>query len=205
MVKRKQETFAAVALEHYAALYSTSKQLTRNTCEAQDLVQETYLRAYRFFHRFEPGTHAKAWLFTILRNAHISTIRKTLRQPVRVDFEQVEPWYAATSPASSWMRSGPIEERLKNVIQDEVKQALDELPEKYRQVVLLADLEDFSYRDIATVVGCPAGTVMSRLFRGRKLLRRRLAVFAREAGYIKCLHNDQPKPRQHIRALPSFW
>jgi RNA polymerase sigma-70 factor (ECF subfamily) len=81
------------------------------------------------------------------------------------------------------MRSGPIEEKLKNVVQDEVKQALDELPEKYRQVVLLADLEDFSYRDIATVVGCPAGTVMSRLFRGRKLLRRRLAVFAREAGY----------------------
>ena len=189
-----QEAFAAVALAHYAALYNTAKRLTQNPSDAQDLVQETYLRAYRFLHRFAPGPQAKAWLFTILRHAHIDTYRQRSRQPAWVDFAAVEPFYADTSSSSAWMDRGIIEETLEYVVQDEVQQALETLPEAFRQVVLLADLEECSYNEIAARVGCPVGTVMSRLFRGRRLLRRRLETFAREAGYIKSAQNDAARP-----------
>jgi RNA polymerase sigma-70 factor (ECF subfamily) len=179
-----QEEFEAIALEHFDALYNTAMRLTRNPGEAQDLVQETYLKAYRFFHRFEPGTNVKAWLFTILRNTYINVYRKTVRQQ-QIDFEQVVPLYAAPSTASEWADRGSVEEMLRHVVQDDVKRALDDLPEEYRLVVLLADLEDFSYKEIAAIVGCPVGTVMSRLFRGRRLLRKSLGEFARKSGFIK--------------------
>jgi RNA polymerase sigma-70 factor (ECF subfamily) len=179
-----QEEFEAIALEHFDALYNTAMRLTRNPGEAQDLVQETYLKAYRFFHRFEPGTNVKAWLFTILRNTYINIYRKTARQK-RVDFDQVVPLYAASESSSEWADRGSVEEMLRHVVQDDVKRALDDLPEEYRMVVLLADLEDFSYKEIAAIVGCPVGTVMSRLFRGRRLLRKSLADFARKSGYVK--------------------
>jgi RNA polymerase sigma-70 factor (ECF subfamily) len=179
-----QEEFEAIALEHFDALYNTAIRLTRNPSEAQDLVQETYLKAYRFFHRFEPGTNVKAWLFTILRNTYINIYRKTTRQK-RVDFDQVVPLYAASESSPEWADRSSVEEMLQYVVQDEVKRALDELPEEYRMVVLLADLEDFSYKEIAAIVGCPVGTVMSRLFRGRRLLRKSLADFARKSGYVR--------------------
>jgi RNA polymerase sigma-70 factor (ECF subfamily) len=179
-----QEEFEAVALEHFDALYNTAMRLTRNPSEAQDLVQETYFKAYRFFHRFELGTNVKAWLFTILRNTYINAYRKTARQQ-RVDFEQVVPLYAAAETSSEWGDRRSVEEMLRYVVQDDVKRALDELPEEYRMAVLLADLEDFSYKEIAAIVGCPVGTVMSRLFRGRRLLRKSLADFAKKAGYVR--------------------
>lgn len=179
-----QAVFEAIALEHFDALYNTAMRLTRNPSEAQDLVQETYFKAYRFFHRFEPGTNVKAWLFTILRNTYINAYRKVSRQQ-RVDFEQVIPLYPAPDPSPEWAERGTVEEMLRHVVQDDVKRALDDLPDEYRMVVLLADLEDFSYKEIAGIVGCPVGTVMSRLFRGRRLLRKSLADFARKAGYIK--------------------
>ncbi len=179
-----REAFEALALEHFDALYNTALRLTRNPSEAQDLLQETYFKAYRFFHRFEPGTNVKAWLFTILRNTYINTYRKTVRRQ-RVDFDQVAHLYAAPETSPEWADRGSVEEMLRHVVQDDVKRALDELPEDYRTVVLLADLEDCSYKEIAVIVGCPVGTVMSRLFRGRRLLRKSLADFARKAGYIK--------------------
>jgi RNA polymerase sigma-70 factor (ECF subfamily) len=179
-----QEEFEAIALDHFDALYNTALRLTRNPSEAQDLVQEAYYKAYRFFHRFEPGTNVKAWLFTILRNTYINTYRKTARQQ-RVDFEQVVPLYAAPEAAPEWKDRNSVEEALRHVVQDDVKRALDELPEDYRMVVLLADLEEFSYKEIAAIVGCPVGTVMSRLFRGRRLLRKSLADFAKKSGFIK--------------------
>jgi RNA polymerase sigma-70 factor (ECF subfamily) len=183
--KSLQAEFEAVALAHFDALYNMALRLTHNPSEAQDLVQDTYLKAYRFFGRFEPGTNIKAWLFTILRNTYINTYRKMVRQQQQVDFEQVAPFYVDPTTASEWTDQGSVEEMLRHVVHDDVKRALDELPEDYRMVVLLADLEDFSYKDIATIVGCPVGTVMSRLFRGRRLLRKHLEEFARKSGYIK--------------------
>ncbi|GIX46825.1 MAG: ECF RNA polymerase sigma factor SigR [Candidatus Tectimicrobiota bacterium] len=181
----RREAFEALALEHFDALYHTALRLTRNPSEAEDLVQETYLRAYRFFHQFTPGTNIKAWLFTILRNTYINAYRKAARQHERLDFEQVAPFYADAGAAPEWTDRASAEAALRHVVQDDVKRALDELPEEYRLVVLLADLEDFSYKEIADIVGCPIGTVMSRLFRGRRLLRKSLGEFARKAGYIK--------------------
>jgi RNA polymerase sigma-70 factor (ECF subfamily) len=181
----KQEEFEALALKHFNALYNTAVRMTRNHSAAQDLVQDTYLKAYRFFDRFEPGTNLKAWLFTILRNTYINTYRKTARQQPQVDFEHVSLFYADPSPSSAWQDRASVEELLRHVVHDDVKRALDELPEEYRLVVLLADLEDFSYKEIAAIVDCPVGTVMSRLFRGRRLLRKRLEDFAKKSGYIK--------------------
>ena len=181
----RQEEFEAVALEHFDVLYSTAMRLTRNVQEAQDLVQETYLKAYRFFDRFEPGTNIKAWLFTILRNTHINTYRKASRQQEQTDFERVEPFYADPTLFPEWSDEAPLEEVLRHVVQDDVKRALDALPEVYRMVVLLADMAEFSYKEIAAIIDCPEGTVMSRLFRGRRLLRKSLGEFARKNGYIK--------------------
>lgn len=176
-----------VVLEHFHTLYSTALRLTRNPSEAQDLVQETLLKAYRFFDHFEPGTNVKAWLFTILRNTYINTYRKTVRQQEQVDFERIEPFYvdATNEPEWEWTDQEALESMLRHLVQDDVKQALDALPEVYRIVVLLADLADLSYRDIAAIIGCPEGTVMSRLFRGRRLLRKSLQEFARQSGYVK--------------------
>ena len=148
-------------------------------------MQETYLKAYRFFDRFEPGTNIKAWLFTILRNTHINTYRKASRQHEQTDFERVEPFYADPTLFPEWSDQAPLEEVLRHVVQDDVKRALDALPEVYRMVVLLADMADFSYKEIAAIIDCPEGTVMSRLFRGRRLLRNSLEEFARKNGYIK--------------------
>ncbi len=183
--KSTREEFEALALEHFDALHNTAVRLTRNPGEAQDLVQETYLKAYRFFHRFEPGTNIKAWLFTILRNTYINTYRRAARQQQQVDFDQIAPFYADTSGPSALTDRGSTEEMLRHLVQDDVKRALEALPDEYRMVVLLADLEDFAYKEIAEIVGCPVGTVMSRLFRGRRLLRKSLEEFAKKSGYIK--------------------
>ncbi|GIX47544.1 MAG: RNA polymerase sigma factor RpoE [Candidatus Tectimicrobiota bacterium] len=190
--KSKQEAFAAVALAHSSALYHTALRLTRDPDAAQDLVQETYLRAYRFFHRFQPGTQAKAWLITILRHAYINAWRQAVRRPAQVDFAAVEPVYAA--PDSAPERPGRLEAQLDHLLQDEVKQALASLPEPYRQVVVLADLEDYAYKEIAARLDCPIGTVMSRLFRARRRLRRQLEAFARAAGYLQSPPQDTARP-----------
>lgn len=181
----KRDEFAAIASEHFNTLYSTAMRLARNASEAQDLVQETLLKAYRFFDHFEAGTNVKAWLFTILRNTYINNYRKTARQQEYVDFERIEPFYADSAPVPEAVERHALEAMLHHVVQDDVKRALDELPEVYRLVVLLADMAELSYKDIATIVGCPEGTVMSRLFRGRRLLRKSLADFARKGGYVK--------------------
>jgi len=183
--KSLQAEFEAVALAHFDALYNMALRLTHNPSEAQDLVQDTYLKAYRFFDRFEPGTNIKAWLFTILRNTYINTYRKTVRQHEQVDFDRIEPFYADPANDADWLDQESLENVLHYVVQDDVKRALDALPEAYRLVVLLADMADLSYKDIAAIVGCPEGTVMSRLFRGRRLLRKSLQEFARKGGYVK--------------------
>ena len=181
-----EDGFAREALSYVDSLYGTALRLTRRPADAEDLVQETYLKAYRFFDRFEPGTNVKAWLFTILRNTYINAYRKAARQQEQTDFGRVEPFYAdPAEEAPEWTDRASLEAMLRHVVQDDVKHALDTLPEAYRMVVLLADMADFSYKEIATILHCPEGTVMSRLFRGRRLLRKQLETFARQAGYFK--------------------
>lgn len=185
-VRDRQVEFDATTLVYFDALYNVALRLTRNPSEAQDLVQETYLKAHRFFDRFEPGTNIKAWLFTILRNTYINGYRKTLRHGRRVNQDVLS--YVADPRASVeqiWKFFPSVEEMLRCVVHDEVKRALEDLPEDYRDVVLLVDLEDFSYKDTAAIVGCPEGTVMSRLYRGRRMLRKQLEEFARKSGYVR--------------------
>ncbi len=142
--RSRRETFEAAALEHFDVLYNVAMSLTRNRDEAQDLVQETYCTAYRFFHRFQPGTNMKAWLFTILRHININAYRKSLRRPVLVDFEQVAPFYATSSPTPEWTDQTSVEALLLHVVQDEVKQALDELPETFRLAAAGRELADWA-------------------------------------------------------------
>jgi RNA polymerase sigma-70 factor (ECF subfamily) len=181
--------FETLALQHFAAVYHLAVSYTRNPDDAQDLVQDTYLRAYRFWYRFTPGSNMRAWLYTILRNTFINTYhkdRKETRQHGEALSDDVwEEGERAPLWAPAWHDFASLEERLRHSVQDDVKRALDTLPTEYRRVVLLADLEERSYHDIATLVGCPLGTVMSRLFRGRQQLRQRLHTFARQSGYLR--------------------
>lgn len=176
--------FEDLALPHMDSLYSTALRLCRNESEAEDLVQETMLKAFRFFHRFQPGTHIKAWLFKILTNTFINQYRKHQR-----DREIVEDW--------DWDQILPSEERsfdaekqiFDRTMSRQVLDAIEKVPLDFRMVVLLADLEDFSYKEIAEIVDCPIGTVMSRLYRGRRILGRLLYDFAVEQGYIPAISN----------------
>ncbi len=176
------EEFEQVALAHLDALYRTALRLTRNRAEAEDIVQEACLRAFRGFHRFDPGTNARAWLFTILRNVFLNRLRREGREVFQGDAMLEEAGDSATLEAAS---ASPEEEFFQTVVHGDVDRALNALPLAFREVVVLADLEGLSYREIAGVVGCPLGTVMSRLSRGRRLLRASLAAFAREHGYLR--------------------
>lgn len=171
-----------MALVHLDALYHTALRLTRNHAEAEDCVQETYLRAFRGFHRFNPGTNLRAWLFTILRNVFLNRIRREGHE-VRADdatFESERQSATLAAPAGG----SPEEEFYQTVLHGDVERALHTLPLAFREVVILADLEGLSYREVADAVGCPIGTVMSRLSRGRRLLRESLGRLAREHGYV---------------------
>lgn len=181
----RSREFEAVALVHLDALYRSALRLTHNRSEAEDLVQETCLRAFRSFHRFNPGTNCRAWLFTILRNAFLNRIRQAGRDVLAGESGDLEstafPSVAETLPA----RGHPDEEFFQTVLHGDVDRALKALPLLFREVVILADLEGLAYKEIAQVVGCPIGTVMSRLSRGRGLLRQALGRFAQEHGYVK--------------------
>jgi len=178
--------FEAIAFEHMNSLYSTALRMTRNAMEAEDLVQDTYLRAYRFFDKFEQGTNFKAWIFKILTNTFINKYRKKVRSPQSVQLDKVEFGIAEEDdqpPPPEWQ--GYDEERYQELFDDDVKSALTQLPEEFRMVIILADIENFSYKEIAEMIDRPIGTVMSRLFRGRRILQRVLDKYARREGYIK--------------------
>ena len=174
--------FEDVALVHLDALYQTALRLTGSRAEADDVVQDTFLRAFRSFERFNPGTNCRAWLFTIMRNAFLNRVRARGREVLHDDIERDEPDWA---PASESEPSGPEDRFFQSVLHGDVDRALKELPLTFREVVILADLQGLSYREVADVLGCPIGTVMSRLSRGRRLLRRALFTLAREHGYVK--------------------
>ncbi|MEM9519549.1 MAG: sigma-70 family RNA polymerase sigma factor [Actinomycetota bacterium] len=164
-------------------LYSAAMRMTRNASDAEDLVQETFLKAYRAYERFEAGTNLKAWMYRILTNSYINEYRKKQRRPDETDLDDVEDLYLyrRLGGAESATLSRSAEDELMELFgEDEVKVALEDLPEHYRLPILLADVEGFAYKEIAEILDVPIGTVMSRLHRGRKQLQKRLYAFAEE-------------------------
>jgi RNA polymerase sigma-70 factor (ECF subfamily) len=184
-VDERRAAFEAQALPHLDALYGAALRLTRDPGDAEDLVQDTMVRAYRFFDRFEQGTNIKAWLFKILTNTFINTYRRRGRERSAVEGAEQATVRAHSLSSSLHARSkDPERAILGSMVSSEVLRALDEVPVDFRVVVILADLQDFAYKEIAEIVGCPVGTVMSRLFRGRRLLQKKLRAYAREQGIL---------------------
>ena len=185
---RRKEEFEEVALPHLDALFNLALNLTRNRKDAEDLVQETFLRAYRFFDTYRAGTHIKAWLFRILRNTFINRYRARKARPDEVELGAIETAYERMIDEEFLERRTPPspEQRVMDAVLDrEIEEALARLPEEYRSVVLMALLEDLSYKEIAAALSIPLGTVMSRLHRGRKILQAALVEFARRKGILR--------------------
>ncbi len=179
------DPFFQEALSHVDALYRTALRMTRNPSDAEDLVQETYLKAHRFRERFSPGTNLRAWLFRILTNSFINDYRKRSRQPETTDTGEMEDYYLfrRVKEAGEDLGTDPEATVMRMFLDDEVRRALEELPEQYRMTVVLADVEGFSYKEIAEITDTQIGTVMSRLHRGRKQLQSKLWEYAKSRGY----------------------
>jgi len=167
------------------SLYGAGLRLTRNPQDAEDLVQEAYLRAYRGFSGFKEGTNLRAWMYRILTNTFINNYRKKQRQPVTVADEDIEDWYLYDKLGESGVEASAETEVLEKIPDEDVQRALEDLPENFRMAVLLADVEGFSYKEIAEILDIPIGTVMSRLHRGRKALQKALWETVRERGLVR--------------------
>ena len=178
--------FESEALQYLDQLYAAAMRMTRNPADAEDVVQETFAKAYGSFHQYTPGTNLKAWLYRILTNTYINSYRKKQREPQLSDGESVEDWQLARaeSHTSSGLKSAETV-ALENLPDSDVKEALQQLAPDFRLAVFLADVEGFSYKEIAGIMGTPIGTVMSRLNRGRTQLRALLADYARDRGMVR--------------------
>lgn len=178
--------FEAAALPFLDGLYNMGYRLTRNTEDAEDLVQETYFKAYKHYDKFQEGTNLKAWLFRILRNTFINGYRKKQNQPPQSAFSEIEDSFESLVTQEPGREvKNPEQEFLSGVIDEDVQEALDTLREDYRTVIHLVDLEGFSYKEAAEILEVPVGTVMSRLYRGRRRLERVLLEYARNHGYLR--------------------
>jgi RNA polymerase sigma-70 factor (ECF subfamily) len=180
-----RERFEAEALPLLPGLFSAAFRMTRNAADAEDLVQEAFLRAYRGFHQFEEGTNLKAWLYRILTNTFINSYRKKQREPQTISDEEIEDWYLYSKMADRGAEPSAETAVIEALPDDDVQEALSSLPDQFRIAVLLADVEGFSYKEIAEITGVPIGTVMSRLHRGRKALEKRLWDTVRERGLVR--------------------
>jgi RNA polymerase sigma-70 factor, ECF subfamily len=187
MSERDRERFKADALPLLDSLYAGALRMTRNPADAEDLVQETMLRAYRAFDRFEEGTNLKAWLFRILTNAYINVYRKRQREPQQISSEEVEDFdlYRELKLHDAQYDETPERVVLDSLVDSDILQAIEDLPEQFRLAVMLSDIEGFSYAEMAEIMDVPMGTVMSRLHRGRKALQKRLWDIARDRGIVK--------------------
>jgi RNA polymerase sigma-70 factor (ECF subfamily) len=180
-IDEKRASFEREALVHLDALYRVALRLTSNPSDANDLVQETMLKAYRSWHQYQQGTNAKGWLLTILRHAFINEYRRRSRRPETVDLDAIEPF----AVFDELQDEDPQARFFDQIVDDEVLRAIDALPEQFREAVVLSDVEGMSYEEVARILGVPIGTVKSRLFRARRLLQAKLYEYAVSMGYIK--------------------
>ncbi len=179
---QKQQDFENEIIPHLDAMYNFALRLTSDPNSAEDLVQDSIVKAFRFFSSYEKGTNAKAWLFRILKNSYINNYRKKSKQPSQVDYDEVASFYETIR--SDRTDTSDLEDRMfRDLIDDDISNALEELPEDFRTVVLLCDIEDFTYEEIANMLDVPIGTIRSRLHRGRNLLKSQLLEYAQKRGY----------------------
>jgi RNA polymerase sigma-70 factor (ECF subfamily) len=181
-ILKSKEEFEKEAMPHMNLLHNYAFKMTGNELDADDLVQDTYLRAFRFFHKFEKGTNCKAWLFRIMKNLFINDYRKNQKQPNKVDYDEIENFFEIIK--SDKLDSNDLQEKVfSNLLDDELTEALNSMQDDFKTVVILCDIEGLSYEEIADFVKCPIGTVRSRLHRGRKMLQQKLIEYAKTRGY----------------------
>ena len=184
-IVQKRKGFEAEALPHMEALYRTALRMTKNENDAEDLVQEAFVKAYRFWDRFEPGSNCRAWLFKIMTNIFINEYRSKSRSPVAVNVDEIDDNFLYGQLASDETAANPEQQLFNKIFDDDVKKAIEDLPDDFRLVVVLSFLEGFSYQEIADIMDLQLGTVKSRLHRGRKLLQKALFDYAVKNGFIK--------------------
>lgn len=182
--RKKQKEFEAEALPHMDVLYNFALRTAGNEDDARDLLQETYLKAYRFWDKYEKGTNIRAWLFRIMKNSYINRYRKETKEPDKVDYDEIENFYNVIRAEHT--DANDLQEKLfGSLLGDEVAKALESIPEDFRTVVILCDIEGLTYEEIAEFIESPIGTVRSRLHRGRKLLQAKLFEYAKDQGYLQ--------------------
>jgi len=182
---RKREAFEKEALPHMDALYRTALRMTKNVGDAEDLVQEAIVKAYRFWDKFEPGSNCRAWLFKIMTNVFINEYRSKSRSPMSVNVDDIDDNYLYGQLATNSEGANPEKEFFAKILDDDVKRAIDKLPDDFKMVIVLSFIEGFSYQEIAEIADLQLGTVKSRLHRGRKLLQKELLEYAVKNGFIK--------------------
>ena len=181
-IDQRRQAFEEEAVPHMSALFNFAVRLAKDREDAADLVQETMMKAFRFFDSFERGTNCKAWLFRIMKNSYINRYRKTSKAPDTVEYDAVEEFYD-TIKASSVETSTLEHELFDQALDDQVSEAIQSLPDDFRTVIILCDIEGFTYEEIAEFIDCPIGTVRSRLHRARKILAATLSEYARDRGF----------------------
>ena len=193
-IDQRRKAFEEEAVPHLSALYNFAVRLAKDREDAADLVQETMLKAFRFFNSFEKGTNCKAWLFRIMKNSYINRYRKTSKAPDTVEYDAVEEFYDTIK--ASTVETSTLEDELFNqALDDQVSEAIQNLPDDFRTVINLCDIEGFTYEEIAEFIDCPIGTVRSRLHRARKILAASLSDYARERGFdVGEVGSDPPNP-----------
>ena len=180
--KEQNEVFDGELMTHVDSMYSFAYRLTFDEDDAKDLVQDTYLKAFRFINSFERGTNAKAWLFRILKNSFINEFRKKSKQPAKFDYNEIESYYNSDDVDSNLTTDLRVE-TVQHMIGDEISGALNALPVDFRTLIILSDLEGFTYEEMAKILDIPIGTVRSRLHRARNMLKEKLEGYAKEMGY----------------------
>lgn len=189
-----REEFAKEALQHLDSLYGAALRLTRSESDAEDLVQDSFLKAYRFYDRFQPGTNLRAWLLRVMTNTFINKYRRTTRERKVLDAgEESEPvGDGVMSRAAMRALTDPVGDATRGLLAQEIQKALDELSDEHRLMIVLADVEELSYKEISDIVGCPIGTVMSRLHRARKQMQEKLMETAMSMGIVS--ENNAAEP-----------